>query len=242
MLLILVLLGLIYALSTGVASNFIYGKLLGKGAFVDANSLSWSGKRNLLVIPGAGVFDDPIHHKVEPSMYAYGRIFVALEIYRKLSEKDLVCHILISGDGGGTEPEAEAYKRCFLNAGVDQKDIMSESWSMSAWENALFSAKMIRDMSAYDGIYLLDSAFHLPKTALYYKKFIPGIVSVPTDSFYIERTFSPSFLYFGYSVFFLNEIFNIFIYEKVLQKYPSEKYGVAVIGERGQDLENSKNQ
>ena len=77
---------------------------------------------------------------------------------------------------------AEAMRDFLLEQGIPAEDIILESESRSTYENAVYSAELIREHNIEAPIMLVTDAIHLPRSALCFKK--QGIEVVPVGCRY----------------------------------------------------------
>ncbi len=94
----------------------------------------------------------------------------ALQLYRQGHIKK----ILITGGKPGIisygEAEANKLKQFFVMAGVPEKDILVEDKAKNTYENAQFTAELIKDKLEYKNLLLITSAFHMPRSIACFAK------------------------------------------------------------------------
>jgi uncharacterized SAM-binding protein YcdF (DUF218 family) len=151
------------------------------------------------------------------------RIWQALNLYKKGRIKK----ILISGGSGyvikkGLD-EANQLKETLILWGVPEEDIISESESKNTYENALFTAKILKEMKYNKRFLLITSAMHMKRAAACFSKQNLHFDVFTTDH-YIERnaTFTfdqmlPSVHAFVNWEVFLKEFTGYYVYK--LQGY-----------------------
>lgn len=147
--------------------------------------LAW-GQRNVIVLLGAGDARVVGSDRVEPNLFAYGRINRAVDLYRDCREgAQRLCRIQVSGGDAQHlgRPEAQVYYENLLRLGVAPEDLIIESRSMNTWQNAQFSAPLLKAWRA-DRILLVSSGYHLRRGALYFRHF--GIDATPVRADYIN--------------------------------------------------------
>jgi uncharacterized SAM-binding protein YcdF (DUF218 family) len=138
-------------------------------------AVAWA-PRSAIVLLGAGTVRTP--DGVEPTVFAHGRIDQALALYRECKASGNDCKLEVSGgDALHTgRSEAVVYGALLQRLGVPASDLLLEPRSMNTWQNAEFSAPLLR---AYGARYvvLVSSALHLRRASLYFGHF--GIVATP---------------------------------------------------------------
>ena len=139
-------------------------------------AIAWS-QRNAVVLLGAGTVRTTAG-TVEPTLFANGRINEALALYRECKAGGNDCKLEVSGgDAMHTgQPEAMAYGALLQRLGVPAGDLLLEPRSMNTWQNAQFSAPLLRGYRAQQ-VVLVSSATHLSRASLYFSHF--GIATVP---------------------------------------------------------------
>lgn len=139
-------------------------------------AVAWTA-RNAIVLLGTGTVRTP-GGAVEPTVFANGRIDEALALYRACKAGGNDCRLEVSGgDAWHTgEPEAVAYGDLLQRLGVPTGDLLLEPHSMNTWQNAQFSAPLLRNYGA-QRVVLVSSATHLPRASLYFAHF--GIKATP---------------------------------------------------------------
>lgn len=139
-------------------------------------ALGWSG-RDAIVLLGAGTSRVP-GAGVEPTLFAQGRINQALRLYRDCKAHGGDCKLEVSGgDALHTgRPEAQVYADALVQLGVAPGDLLLESRSMNTWQNAQFSAPLLRARGVHR-VWLVSSAFHLRRASLYFAHF--GVHATP---------------------------------------------------------------
>ncbi|WP_449422552.1 YdcF family protein [Rhodanobacter lindaniclasticus] len=142
------------------------------------------GQRNVIVLLGAGTVR-AIGGEVEPSLFAYGRISKAAELYRACRQAGRACKVEVSGgDARGLgRPEAAVYAGDLQRLGVDAADLLLEPRSMNTWQNAQFSGPLLKAYGA-DRVLLVSSGYHLRRGTLYFAHF--GIQAVPVRADYVS--------------------------------------------------------
>ncbi len=76
--------------------------------------------------------------------------------------------MLLSGDGVGPEPEAERMRRAALDCGVPAAALLLEPRSNDTFENARYSAALLR-RRGWGSVVLVSDRTHLPRAALLFR-------------------------------------------------------------------------
>ncbi|PSR56903.1 YdcF family protein [Adhaeribacter arboris] len=122
------------------------------------------------------------------------RVLHTLWLYRKKKIKK----IIISGGTGSVRTvytsEAAELKKILLLAGVPATDILLEDKSQNTRENALFTAKLLRQQPNLHSFILITSAFHMRRAEGCFK--VAGIqaVNFPADFYSKDRSYFPNSL------------------------------------------------
>lgn len=147
------------------------------------------GQRNAIVLLGAGTVRVAGSGQVEASLGAHGRIDKAVQLYRACRQSGRLCKVEVSGgDAGGLgKSEAAIYAEQLQRLGVDAADLLLESRSLNTWQNAQFSAPLLKAYGA-DRVLLVSSGFHLHRGMLYFTHF--GIQAIPVRADYLSGTMS----------------------------------------------------
>jgi len=150
--------------------------------------VTW-GQRNVIVLLGAGTVQPPGNGPLEPSLFAYGRIDKAAALYRACKQVSPSCKLEASGGDalGLGRSEAAVYAGALRQLGVEASDLLIESRSMNTWQNAQFSAPLLKRVDA-DTVVLVSSGFHLRRGVLYFSHF--GIRATPVRADYVNGQLS----------------------------------------------------
>ena len=138
--------------------------------------IAWT-PRNVIVLLGSGTLRAP-DGSLAPGFFANGRIIEALVLYRECKATGNACKIEVSGgDALHTgESEAAVYDGLLQRMGVPAADLLLEARSMNTWQNAEFSAPLLRGFDP-QRVVLVSSAMHLRRASLYFAHF--GVSAVP---------------------------------------------------------------
>lgn len=150
--------------------------------------IEW-GQRNAIVLLGAGTVRAAGSGEVEASLFAYGRIGKAAELYRACRRAGRECKVEVSGGDalGRGRSEAAVYADDLQRLGVDAADLLLEPRSMNTWQNAQFSGPLLKAYGA-DRVLLVSSAYHLRRATLYFAHF--GIRATPVPADHVDGVLS----------------------------------------------------
>ncbi|KRE87108.1 hypothetical protein ASG75_02870 [Rhodanobacter sp. Soil772] len=185
---VLLALALILLLAVGCGPLPIWLLARLQSGYATTAPISW-GQRNAIVLLGAGSVRVAGSGKIEASLFAYGRISKAAELYRECRRAGRECKVEVSGgDARGLgQPEAGIYAGDLQRLGVDAADLLLESHSMNTWKNAQFSGPLLKTYGA-DHVLLVSSGYHLRRGMLYFAHF--GIHVVPVRADYVDGVLS----------------------------------------------------
>ncbi|MBV8402005.1 MAG: YdcF family protein, partial [Acetobacteraceae bacterium] len=157
------------AVGSGVVPSLLVESL--QARFVMEDHPAW-GERNAIIVLGRGTVRWPGQPFVGPTVLAYSRIVEAVRLYGLAKRNQRPCRILISGgDASSTGvTEAAAYGAAMLQLGVEPADIVAEGRSLNTFQNAEFTAALLRGQS-FDKLFLVTSGLHLRRALLYFGHF-----------------------------------------------------------------------
>lgn len=144
------------------------------------------GQRNAIILLGSGSYRDDAG-RATPSLFANARLLRAAMLYRACKATGADCRVEASGGDAahhGT-PEATLYGAALQRLGVPAADLMLEQRSMNTWQNAQFSAPLLRDYGA-DRVLLVSSGTHLRRADLYFRHF--GVHATPVRADYLAAS------------------------------------------------------
>jgi uncharacterized SAM-binding protein YcdF (DUF218 family) len=201
---------LLLAVGCGPVPSWLLARL--QSGHATTAAIDW-GQRNAIVLLGAGTVRVAGSGEVEPSLFAYGRIGKAAQLYRACRQAGRDCRIEVSGgDARGLgRPEATIYAGDLQRLGVDAADLLLESRSMNTWQNAQFSGPLLQAYGA-DRVLLVSSGFHLRRGALYFAHFGIHAVPVPADHVDGVRSWLPLSYNFAMADLALHEYAGIVRY------------------------------
>jgi len=143
------------------------------------------GARNVIVLLGDGTSVSD-RQTVEVPLYGYGRVVRAAELYRDCRQRSADCRILISGGDPmhNGQSEAAAYALQLRALGVAPADLILEPRSRNTWENAQYTAALLRHAPPYDRLVLVTSGYHLRRGTEYFGRF--GLAPQPVRAEYLS--------------------------------------------------------
>lgn len=118
------------------------------------------------------------------------RALVAYQLYKQ----NKIENILITGGTGKLRDpqklvsEGVATKMLLQNLGVDSSHIFLEPYAVNTRENAVFSAKILKQKYEVDECVLITSAFHIPRSVLCFEKV--GIKVFPYRAHFFQNEVS----------------------------------------------------
>jgi uncharacterized SAM-binding protein YcdF (DUF218 family) len=165
----------------------------------------WQG-RNVIVLLGAGTARLP-DGGIIPTFQANGRIVRAVALYHGCAASGMACVLVISGGDAQHHgaSEASVYAAVARALGVPAASIVLEDRSMNTWQNAQFSAGIIRAQRP-DAVWLVSSATHLRRAALYFDHAGIAATMVPADDLRATHEWWP-------------QAWNFYVADVVLHEY-----------------------
>lgn len=139
---------------------------------------TWKSSAVLVVL---GVGTAPTPRGAEVSVFGFGRLNRAAELYRECSLAGSDCKVLISGGVGaaGGAPEAPTYAAHLQRLGVPAARVIQEAESRNTWENARNTCALLKQRP--DQIVLVTSGIHLKRSLRYFEHFCGPIQGVRAD-------------------------------------------------------------
>lgn len=134
----------------------------------------------------------PNHDRFNISLHG-NRFLNALELYHAGKVKKL----LLSGGSGSllqNKPkEAERAAELLRKMGLPDSVIIVENKSRNTYENAVYSAKLIRQLPGNPRCLLLTSAFHMRRAAACFEKAGVQFTPFSVDHFYLKPDWAPKY-------------------------------------------------
>lgn len=144
------------------------------------------------------------------SLFEMSRVREAARLYGACRARSKFCKILASGGDPkkAGRPEAEVMRDELVDLGIDATDILLEPKSNNTFQNAEFSAPLVRGQNA-DEVVLLTSGGHLPRATLFFNHFGVTTEGAPADFVKVELTGFPSAQNLFYTDLALHEALGI---------------------------------
>jgi uncharacterized SAM-binding protein YcdF (DUF218 family) len=190
---LLITLLLMLFIGSGLASMLLIDNL---ALTTPSEDLHW-GKRNGIILLGAG--NVKLSNEVKPNVLSYSRIFEAAKLYALCKKNAQQCLIIASGGDPlhTNKSEAVAYKEELAKIGVNPADIITESISRNTFENAKFTAQILKT-DHFDHLYLVTSGVHMKRSLLFFSYF--GINPIPMAADYLRTNLSLIPLSYNFAV------------------------------------------
>lgn len=139
---------------------------------------SYANGDAIIMLGGGATLDTPnVNVKGNLSGAAANRLLTCAELYNKL-------HVPVIISGGKvyefTGDEAQICKSILINIGVKKSDIITDDKSLNTEENALNTAKILRQKGFVKPV-LVTSAFHMRRSVLFFKKNNVQVIPYPCD-------------------------------------------------------------
>lgn len=176
---------LFYALSTSICSDFLLRSL--EKNYSPPNQQILFEKRNeknvIIVLGGGATKDTPDlfdEHAGNLSSSASARILMGLRLQKILQAPILFSGGQVYADSGS---EGLIAKKIFETLDVAPEKIFCETQSVNTTQNAKFSLEFLQKNNLpADNIFLVTSAFHMPRAVLCFENFgAKNIIPCPTD-------------------------------------------------------------
>jgi uncharacterized SAM-binding protein YcdF (DUF218 family) len=147
------------------------------------------------------------------SLFGMSRVRESARLYNGCRTRTTFCKLLVSGGDPkklGTT-EAEVMRDELLELGVKAPDILIENKSRNTFQNAEFSAPLVREQGA-DQVVLVTSGGHLPRATLFFSHFGIQVEGAPSDFVHVERSMFPSAQNLFYTDLALHETIGVWRY------------------------------
>lgn len=193
-------------------------------------TVSWA-TRNAIVLLGAGTSRVADTGRVEPLIFADGRILEAYTLYRACKQSGNDCKLVVSGGDAyhyGVA-EAVAYGAVLQNMGVDHADLLLEARSMNTWQNAQFVQPMLKIYQP-QRVVLVTSALHMRRAQLFFAHFGMDVMPVRGDYADVRLSMVPNEWNVALTSFALHEYIGILtyrLYNAMGWNAPPSRYGAA---------------
>jgi len=184
MLLSVLCMAVLLAAGYGLLANPMLGQL--QSAYIEDEPISWSS-RNAIILLGAGTEQIVDSNHVEAGFFSYGRIMKTAQLYLACKQSNNQCKVIITGGDPlhHSVSEAEIYSAVLQKSGVDKNDIELEKVSKNTWQNAKFTAALLRanKFTEQDRLLLVTSGTHMRRSLLYFSHF--GVNAKPVRADYL---------------------------------------------------------
>jgi uncharacterized SAM-binding protein YcdF (DUF218 family) len=139
--------------------------------------------RTAIILLGNGTELSPSGVEVGP--LAYGRVMKTLELYQACKRAGGSCTVVVTGGDPQHHGASEAavYGARLRLLGVDSANLLLETRSLNTWQNAQYTAALLKDHPA-DQLYLVTSGIHLRRGLLYFGHF--GLHGQPVRADYVS--------------------------------------------------------
>lgn len=173
-------------------------------------TLGFWGEENLIVVLGLGLQEWPDKKTVRLGSLGYSRLFEAARLYKDCQRFSEKCWILISGGDPNLHgvSEAEVMQKEFESIGLPVDRIILEKISKNTFQNAQFSARIIKD-KPWSKIILVSSGIHVRRSQLYFRHFGVEAEVAPSDFLQVLRTTVPLASHFFLTDLTIHEILGI---------------------------------
>ncbi|MBL8993660.1 MAG: YdcF family protein [Spirochaetia bacterium] len=164
----------LYLLSIGPVAGFLLRPIEHR---YDAASLSIPAIRpSAVVVLGGGLQPGTPTSEWKPllSPDSLQRTMAGFELREKTGLPIVVSGGSVFGKG---EAEAEVMARFLRKPGLQDGDVIVENRSRNTWENALYTREKLGEKS--QSVYLVTSAFHMPRSVSFFRKTGFEVVPVP---------------------------------------------------------------
>ena len=140
--------------------------------------------RTAIILLGNGTERVP-PASVEVAPLAYGRVMKTLELYQACKLKGGRCTIVVTGGDPQHHGASEAavYSTRLRLLGVDSADILVEGRSLNTWQNAQYTAELLKAHPVQQ-LFLVTSGVHLRRSLLYFGHF--GLHGQPVRADYVS--------------------------------------------------------
>lgn len=145
------------------------------------------GARSAIVLLGGGTERPAINNEIDVGVFAYSRVVKAFELYLECKRNGGACLLLVTGGDSQDHgvSEAAVYGLLLRRLGVATTDLVLEERSMNTWQNAQFSAALLKPLNV-SKVLLVTSGYHLHRALLYFSHF--AINATPVRAEYIDAS------------------------------------------------------
>ncbi len=174
-------LGLIFFSSTRRGPAFLLANL---GHQKKLSAPFWQETKTIILL-GGGLSYWPQDDRYTTSFLASNRLMEALRLYKACQIAQVTCQIFISGGDPMRRGVSEAKVMAFEleQQGVAQEDMILEEESKNTYENAMLSAKLLKQKNIHSAV-LVTSGYHLRRAQMLFENF--GLHTIPAASDFFE--------------------------------------------------------
>lgn len=201
------LLAVIVGVGCGPVPSWLLSRL--QADYESNPSIEW-GRRNAIVVLGAGTERVPGDGAVEPGPFSYARLVEAAVLYRRCRQAQVHCTLVVSGGDPARNgvTEAATYRGALIRLGVETADILLEPESGSTWQNAQYVRGVVAVLNP-DRVLLVSSGFHLRRSMLYFDHFGVDVTPMRADYLRVKLSMLPRAYNFAMADLALHEYAGI---------------------------------
>ncbi|MDB5776744.1 MAG: hypothetical protein JWP38_2877 [Herbaspirillum sp.] len=157
--------------------------------------IAWRAQ-NAIILLGAGNDKIRASGEIEVGLFGYGRVAKTAALYKACKQTGKACTVIVSGGDARHQGRAEAvvYGAYLRDLGVADADMILESSSMNTWQNAQFTARILKEHD-FDRVLLVTSGMHLARSMIYFAH--AGVDAAPVRAEYV--TAKPAWLPSAYA-------------------------------------------
>lgn len=174
----------LYLCSTVLFANFLMGSL--ERSYVP-RAMSVIAEADAIVLLGGAMRGDT-HMGTLPDLNQHADRLVHAAALYKAGKAPII--LLTGGGGEDVRSEAEQMKDILMVMGVPARSMLLEDKSRTTYDNAVFSAQMLRD-KGLRRILLVSSGYHMPRAEALFSAQGLEVVPAPTD---FQRPVAPQLL------------------------------------------------
>jgi len=145
--------------------------------------------QNVIILLTGGTEKLPDAMPPETAFFAYGRTQKTLAVYLDCKKSSQHCTVLISGGDPQHHgvSEAQTCRLTLLQSGVAAEDILLEDQSLNTWQNAQFTAALLKQKKLQGRLVLVTSGLHMRRSLMFFSHF--GVDPSPARADYLGAKF-----------------------------------------------------
>jgi len=145
--------------------------------------------QNVIILLTGGTEKLPDSMPPETAFFAYGRTEKTVGLYLDCKQFSQHCTVLISGGDPQQHgvSEAQTYHLTLQQSGVAAQDILLEDKSLNTWQNAQFTAALLKQKNLQGTLVLVTSGLHMQRSLLFFSHF--GVDPIPARADYLAPKF-----------------------------------------------------